>query len=139
MPQINEEAVFAAFVPGKTKMPTVVFCPEDGQPMYQKKGKYGPYLVCQNWPKCDVSHGLHPDGEPMGVPAGKKTREARVLAHEKFDRFWQNRLMTRREAYQWMQKAMALSKDDAHIASLSFNQCHALMAIIRDEEDRCGF
>ena len=33
-------------------------CPKDGQPMVMKKGRYGPFLACTNYPECKTTKRL---------------------------------------------------------------------------------
>src|SRR5262249_58903241 len=33
-------------------------CPKDGQPMILKKGRYGPFLACSNYPECKTTKRL---------------------------------------------------------------------------------
>ena len=35
-------------------------CPDDGQPMVLKKGRYGPFLACQRYPECKTTKRLVP-------------------------------------------------------------------------------
>lgn len=101
--------------------------------MVYRTTRKGRFLACERWPICDVTHSVHPDGTPMGTPAARHVREARIEAHNVFDAFWKGRGWTRREGYLWLQRAMGLPKDLAHIAHFNFNQCQALIAVIRDE------
>lgn len=113
-------------------------CPEDGRPMVKRGGRFGTFLACERWPICDVTHSLHPNGLPMGTPAKRDVRVARTEAHQKFDAMWNRLGWTRNGAYKWLERVMGLTQKEAHIASLNFNQCHALMAVIRDAEGEAG-
>lgn len=55
-------------------------------------------------PTCDCRHGSHPNGEPVGMPADRPTREARVRLHTLFDPLWKNQYMSRNEAYRLLQR-----------------------------------
>ncbi len=109
-------------------------CPECDKNMRLKPSRYGLFYGCEGYPKCTSTHGAHPDGKPLGTPANKETKVARIRAHEVFDRLWKapegeyrKGLMKRREAYQWLQTAMKLSKDDAHIGKFDIEKCDRLI------------
>lgn len=53
--------------------------------------------------------------------------EAKVCAHEVFDRIWKSRRMTRRQAYAWMRDLLGLRPEAAHIAYLNLYQCLELI------------
>lgn len=114
-------------------------CSECTGVMFLTSGLYGPYYSCENFPNCKVTHGAHPNGDPLGVPADKETRAARVHAHAAFDKLWNNaesmyqnippesykrvRRVARNRAYQWLQEVMGLSEKEAHIGSMDIARC----------------
>jgi ssDNA-binding Zn-finger/Zn-ribbon topoisomerase 1 len=107
-------------------------CPECGAAMVLKPSRFKPFFGCSRWPEtgCPGSHGAHPDGSPMGVPANGATKRARVRAHEAFDRMWKSGHMTRKEAYRWMQLALGMTRDEAHIGKYSEAECEQLIALV---------
>lgn len=121
--------------PGFVATPTEheVWCPDcPGKRMVLRASRYGLYYCCETFPKCSNKHGAHPDGAPLGTPAPKEVRLARIRAHDTFDRLWKGppRYMSRREAYGWMQKTLGLSKDAAHIAMFGIAECERLIAAV---------
>lgn len=94
--------------------------------MVLRPSKYGPFYGCLEYPKCLVSHGCHSNGVPLGTPATKAVREARIRAHALFDQLWKTGTMSRKEAYKWMQKALGLPKTDAHIGRFDLVTCDKL-------------
>ena len=48
---------------------------------------------------------------------------ARGMAHAKFDLIWKRRLMSRRQAYAWLQNAMQMTKAQAHMERMDAAQC----------------
>lgn len=108
-------------------------CGECGSLMVLRKSKkYGSlFYGCSRFPDCKGCHGAHPDGRPLGTPANRKTSEARIRAHDVFDRIWKQRRMTRPQAYAWMRQAMGLSEAEAHIGHFTFEQCEKLIATIK--------
>lgn len=113
----------------------ILDCPECGAPMELVDARqFGrPFYACQRYPKCSGSHGAHPDGEPLGIPADQETKEARSDAHALFDQIWRTGIMGRGKAYRWMQKTLKLSKKDAHISRLNKTQCAVLQKKISEQ------
>jgi ssDNA-binding Zn-finger/Zn-ribbon topoisomerase 1 len=116
-----------------------VDCPECGAKM---RLRYTPkhdrhFYGCTRWPKCDGVHGCHPDGKPLGKPGNKETRSARMRAHEAFDQLWKpsGALMTRGQAYSWLEGYFDLDQGDAHIGGFSKEQCEELVAAVLTEFD----
>lgn len=99
--------------------------------MRLRPSRYGPFYGCDNYPECTATHGAHPDGKPLGIPANKETKQARIAAHAEFDRLWKGGLMTRKEAYKWMQAVMGLSAKTAHIGQFSKDRCELLVHTIK--------
>lgn len=110
----------------------VIDCPECGGEMVLRNSRYGKFYGCANYPDCDGKHGAHQaTGEPLGIPADRATRRARIEAHDAFDLVWKTGKMSRRSAYRWMQKAMNLSRDEAHIGRFTKEQCQRLINAVR--------
>jgi len=110
-------------------------CAECQSPMILRESLYGKFWGCSQFPKCKGSHGAHQaDGRPLGIPADKETKRARIEAHEAFDRLWKSRKMSRTQAYSWMQKAMDLPKDEVHIGRFTREQCIHLVALLKAKE-----
>lgn len=80
-----------------------VFCAECGSKMKLRfSHKYDRHFYgCVRFPDCLGAHGAHPDGKPLGIPASKETRSARIRAHAAFDKLWQgaDARMNRNQAY----------------------------------------
>lgn len=92
------------------------FC---GQRMGLRVSKWGYFWSCTAF-RCDGTHGAHADGRPLGTPADKETKEARIRAHAAFDRLWREKLVpSRRDAYIELRKALKLSEHDGHISNMT--------------------
>lgn len=123
---------------------TTPACPECGAPMVLRETKKFTwrngtprlFFGCSRWPECDGTHGAHPDGRPLGVPADKETKRARTRAHAAFDRLWKVHGMLRSDAYSWMQHALGLSRDEAHVANFDKDTCARLEAAVDAHERR---
>lgn len=104
-------------------------CPECGAEMLLKRSKFkNPYFFgCSRYPICDGTHGAHPNGQPLGVPANKATKQARILAHEAFDVLWKfsTTAMTRKRAYKLL--AEALGVKEVHIAEQDIAGCNRII------------
>jgi len=101
--------------------------------MRLRNSRYGLFYGCQRFPACKATHGAHPDGKPLGVPADEETKQARIRAHDYFDRMWKRSRMARGHAYAWMQRAMGLTCDEAHIGRFTKEQCERLIALLEPE------
>lgn len=116
-----------------------VKCGECGAPMRLKTSRFGLFYSCRTWPACDGTHGAHPDGEPLGVPADKATKLARRRAHELFDQLYVRRgRMSRSDAYAWLAKRLKLTKDECHIGRFDVARCERVVAVVKERLDR-GF
>lgn len=107
-------------------------CPDCGSSMVLRQSKFGLFYGCVEYPKCKAAHGAHADGRPLGTPANKKTKDARIRAHDSFDQLWKDKHMSRGEAYEWMQEAMELSEDEAHIGKFTIDQCDELEVLVEE-------
>lgn len=123
---------------------TVVICAECGSPMVLrqtekfrwKNGQPRKFYGCSRFPACTGSHGAHPNGQPLGIPATKDMKQWRMQAHAAFDRLWDGGTMSKRAAYLWMQTAMSMTKDDAHIGRFTMEQCQRLIALVESHAPR---
>lgn len=122
-------------------------CPEAGCPgmMELRTSRYGPFYGCSRWPDCDATHGAHPNGAPLGIPADSETKEARIMAHEQFDRLWKGaetlpcydlpdgadeyeqavdriRGAARGRAYRWLAATIGITVEQAHIGRMDRSQ-----------------
>ena len=115
-----------------------VICAECGAPMvlrethkYRwKNGQPRKFYGCSRFPICSGIHGAHPNGQPVGIPGNKEVKLWRIQAHAAFDLLWASGLMPRKAAYQWMQQAMEMTKDEAHIGRFTIEQSQRLMALV---------
>lgn len=98
--------------------------------VYGDAAKTDGYLyVCDRYPKCDSYVGAHKKTKlPMGTLANGDLRNKRIQAHKAFDWMWKYGLMTKWQAYKWMQGKLDLSDEQAHIAMFSEYMCDRLIA-----------
>ncbi|MBI3346954.1 MAG: hypothetical protein HY020_07050 [Burkholderiales bacterium] len=99
---------------------------------------------------CDASVGCHKAGArvlrsdgielvsdgtlPMGSLADEELRAARTETHRLFDGLWKPYPagMSRAEAYAWMAKLLTIPFEDAHVASLSYDECVKVQLAVED-------
>ena len=122
-------------------MPTAYrdqFCPQCGAPMVRRWSlKYKKFFFgCSEWPDCDGTHGCHPDGTPLGIPADRETRDARALAHGAFDKLWYGRGPTTREkAYSWLADRLGIPSGDCHIGRFDKATCERVVTVCEEMTD----
>jgi ssDNA-binding Zn-finger/Zn-ribbon topoisomerase 1 len=109
----------------------MVVCGECGSLMNLRNSRFGKFYGCSAYPKCKGTHGAHPDGRPLGIPANKETKEARIRAHAAFDLLWKNGAMHRKSAYAWLRNAMNLEPDACHIGSFDKDQCAKVESLVQ--------
>ena len=99
--------------------------------MALRDSRYGKFYGCTDYPNCQASHGAHADGSPLGIPADGKTKNARMRAHEEFDKLWKSGRMRRTDSYRWMQRTLGLSAAEAHIGRFNEEMCEMLIQAVR--------
>jgi len=63
-------------------------CPKCKLRMNRKKGEYGFFWQCSDYPWCDVRATEHPDGTIKGIPADGELRGLKMEAHRLCDTIW---------------------------------------------------
>ena len=93
--------------------------------VYGDRAKTDGYVyVCDRYPACDSYVAAHRKSLlPMGTLANGDLRHKRILAHKAFNWLWESGLMTKWQAYLWMQARLGLSPDQAHIAKFGEYMC----------------
>lgn len=110
-----------------------VICGECSAEMVLRKSpKYkSPFWGCSKFPECRGSHGAHPDGRPLGVPANQETKQWRIKAHDAFDTLWKcgGINMTRRKAYKRLAEKMGVS--EIHIGESDIETCKKIIEAVQ--------
>lgn len=110
-------------------------CPDCGGNMEMRRGRFGYFLGCARYPKCKGAHGVHQKTrKPLGKPADKATREARIEAHAAFDGFWSSRGWDRTAGYCWLADKMGMRVDDCHIGQFDKEQCNIVIGLVALED-----
>lgn len=100
----------------------------DGSFVYGNGSLVDKLYVCANYPKCNAYVGVFRDTDiPKGTLADSELRNKRIKAHRYFDAIWKQGIMTRGQAYQWMQHKFSLTKAQAHIGYFSDYMCLELI------------
>lgn len=100
----------------------------EGSYVYGERSRGEMLYVCLNYPKCDSYVGVHHGTQkPLGTLADAELRNKRIKTHRIFDQIWKNNLMTRKEAYRWMEYFMGLPRHSGHIGKFSEYRCQVLM------------
>lgn len=100
-------------------------CGECSSDMILRNSKHGIFYGCSRYPDCKGTHGAHPDGSPLGVPADKETKEWRMKTHKVFDPLWKDRKYgySRKDAYELLQRLTGLPPEDCHISRFDISTC----------------
>ena len=120
-----------SYYPNKVKE---MSCPQcDQGNMVLRESKYGPFYGCDQYPRCDATHGAHPDGSPLGIPADKQTKQWRIKCHEYFDKLWKEDRYgcSRSDAYSILQAITGLDEEDCHIARFDIDMCKDVISKLK--------
>lgn len=86
--------------------------------------------VCARYPACDAYVSAHRDSHlPMGTLANGPLRRKRRQAHIALNQLWERGLMTRKEAYRWLQVQLGLPESEAHIGHFSAYRCEQVIEL----------
>lgn len=105
----------------------------DGKYVYGERTKGELLYVCKNYPRCDSYVTVHRGTKhPMGTLANAELRNKRIHAHRVLSKLWENGLMTKKEAYRWIEYQFGIPHDEAHIGNFSDYRCELLMEKCRE-------
>lgn len=86
--------------------------------------------VCARYPACDSYVAAHHKTHlPMGTLANAELRHRRIQAHTAFNRLWKSGLMTKKQAYLWLQAKLGLPEEEAHIGKFSSYRCEQVIQL----------
>lgn len=110
-------------------------CPDCGSLMHLVEFKGKALYKCSRAEQtfCRGCHGAKSDGSPMGTPAHWTVRAVRRKAHQVFDLLWNtgSPRISRDGAYRWLQGAMQLPSDKAHISHFDIEQCERMIRLVK--------
>jgi hypothetical protein len=83
--------------------------------------------ICDRFPVCRGSVGVHPNGKPLGTIPTEETKMLRRQLHARIDPLWRNQARGKKKArgsvYGWLQKIMNLSPLDCHVGKFDADMC----------------
>ena len=89
-----------------------------------------PYYVCARYPACNAYVAAHQRTRlPMGTLANAELRHKRIQAHVAFNRLWDSGLMSKRQAYLWLQAKLGLPEGETHIGKFSAYRCEQVIQL----------
>ena len=68
---------------------------------------------------------------PMGTLADRNLRRKRMEAHSALNQLIGSGIMTRKQAYRWLQLQLGLPESEAHIAKFSELRCQKVIELCR--------
>lgn len=82
---------------------------------------YGMIYLCE---PCDAYCGVHKGSDvALGRLANKQLRHLKKQAHFYFDKIWQQKHLTRNDAYAWLSKMLNIPVKYTHIGMFSEKTC----------------
>ncbi len=89
-----------------------------------------PFYVCARYPACDSYVAAHRGNRlPMGTLADAELRHKRIQAHAALNRLWQDGLMSKKQAYLWLQAKLDLPEQETHIGKFSTFRCEQVIQL----------
>jgi len=99
---------------------------------------YEEVYVCARYPACDAYVSAHRESHlPMGALANRQLREKRRQAHIALNKLWERGLMSRKEAYRWLQLQLGLPESEAHIGRFSEFRCEQVIGLCERFTSAC--
>jgi hypothetical protein len=123
--------------------PVTCFC---GSPahLHNNKKLYGkeygkvPYAyICDRFPVCRGSVGVHPQGKPLGTIPDPQTKAMRIKLHAIIDPLWRDQTQrskkkARGSVYGWLRRISGLSAEECHVGMFDADMCLKMMMLIRE-------
>lgn len=107
-------------------------CGDCGARMILRDSKFGKFYGCSQYPSCKGTHGAHPDGTPLGIPADAATRKSRMSAHAALEDIKSAYGWTTNDTYRWLSKNMGMPRDDVHIGVFTKDECDYVVSICQE-------
>jgi hypothetical protein len=94
----------------------------------------GRIWLCDRYPECRGSVGVHPDNRPLGTMVDLETKKLRIQIHDLVDPLWQNqtdrpRNKARGSVYGWLARITGI--ENYHTAHLTKKQCLTTLEAIK--------
>jgi hypothetical protein len=97
----------------------------------------GKAYICDRFPECRGSVGVHPNGKPLGNIPDEQTKVMRRKLHAIVDPLWQNqeyrsRKKARGSVYGYLRRILDMSAEECHIGNFDSETCLRAMEKIRE-------
>lgn len=89
----------------------------------------GMAYICERFPKCRGSVGVHPCGRPLGTIPDEETKKLRMKVHAAVDPNWKSatngrsKSRNRGSVYGWLRRITGMGAKDCHIGMFSKADC----------------
>lgn len=91
--------------------------------------------VCDRFPACRGSVGVHPDGRPLGTIPDQETKRLRMAVHAVVDPLWKesangrSKKRNRGSVYGWLRRILEMDRERCHVGMFTKEDC--LLALDR--------
>lgn len=92
--------------------------------VYKKVYSGKAIIACVNYPACDSYVGTHSNGEPLGRLANQNLRLKKKKYKEAFNMLWENKYMSRADAYEELSEFLELDPALTHFGMFSEVTCY---------------
>lgn len=97
----------------------------------------GKAYICDRFPDCRGSVGVHPNGKPLGNIPDEQTKVMRRKLHAIVDPLWQNhpyhnRRKARGSVYGYLRRLLNMTAEECHIGNFDAETCLRAMKAIRE-------
>lgn len=101
----------------------------------------GKAYICDRFPECRGSVGVHPNGKPLGIIPDQETKGLRRQLHATVDHLWQNRPYQQRKkargkVYGWLRRITGMSAEECHIGNFDAETCRWVLQLVEDNPFR---
>jgi hypothetical protein len=93
--------------------------------------------ICNRFPKCRGSVGVHPNGKPLGTIPDQETKQLRIQLHAVIDPLWRNQThqpkrVARGAVYGYLRHIMEMTAEECHIGNFTADDCRRAMRAIQE-------
>jgi ssDNA-binding Zn-finger/Zn-ribbon topoisomerase 1 len=118
-------------------------CPECGAIMILKEtqkftnadGTPKKFYGCSRFPECTATHGAHPNGSPLSIPATQEMKKLRMELHSICDKIWGAWRYMERKKKQAMYKWLKENAPKPHIAQMTLEDLLSTRELLKKKLD----
>lgn len=109
--------------------------------LYGKEYGNGKAYICDRFPACRGSVGVHPNGKPLGSIPDDETKGLRRQLHATIDHLWMNRPHNQRKKYRgkvygWLRHITGMTAEECHIGNFDEDTCRRVLTLIEENSWR---